>query len=108
VSETRILRGRQQAASQALDASNCPDLYGSGAIVGQTTTVSSYPSAASSFFAVNPLQINGSETEGSPASYVVDTTTLFYAYNLGTQVPPASTYIVAHAVGGRWVFRYDG
>jgi hypothetical protein len=55
-----------------------------------------------------PVEINGSETEGAAATYVQETSTVFYALNVGTAVPPAGTTIVCHAVGGRWAFRYDG
>src|SRR5262249_43968240 len=52
--------------------------------------------------------INGPETEGSAASYVPASSTPSYAWNAGTGIPPLGTPLVCHAVGGRWVFRYDG
>ena len=37
-----------------------------------------------------------------------DTTQVVFALNVGTVIPPVGTRIVANAIGGRWVFRYDG
>ncbi len=73
-----------------------------------TTTVTTYPTTASAFFASNPTEIDGTETEGNAASYTPDTSQVVYAFNVGTQIPPAGTRVVVQAVGGRWVFRYDG
>ena len=70
-------------------------------------TVSTYPTTASAFFACLPTDIDGNEAEGASATYVQESSTVFYAWNAGTQVPPVGTAIVCHAVGGRWVFRYD-
>jgi hypothetical protein len=54
------------------------------------------------------VDIDGAETEGGAVSYVQTSSNVFYALNLGSQVPPDGTTLVAHAVGGRWCFRYDG
>ncbi len=73
-----------------------------------TTTVTSYPLTAGAFFASNPTEIDGSEVEAGPASYTADATQVIFIFNVGTQIPPSGTRVIAHAVGGRWVFRYDG
>jgi len=73
-----------------------------------TTVVNSYPTMAGAFYAGNPTYVNGTEAEGGVASYSPDTSQVIYAYNVGTKVPPLGTVFVAHAVGGRWAFRYDG
>jgi hypothetical protein len=109
MNETRILRERLGATSDRLDtAQGAPPLHGSAAVLGITTTVTSYPTTAAAFYAMLPQEVDGSETEGSAASYTASSSTPFYGYNAGTQVPPAGTPVVCHAVGGRWVFRYDG
>ena len=106
--ELRILRERQQAGQEALDSArgDSPP-NGSAAILAMTTTVSTYPTTAGSFFAILVQSINGSEAEGSSASYVSASSTPSYAWNAGTAIPPSGTPVVCHAVGGRWVFRYD-
>ena len=63
-----------------------------------------YPTTAGAFYASNPTEIDGSEVEGGAASYTADATQVVYVLNVGTQIPPAGTRVVAHAVGGRWVF----
>ena len=104
----RVERERQQALSGVVDRVARFAADGSTALLVTTTMVTTYPSTAASFYASNPTEIDGSEVEGGAASYTADTTQIVFALNVGTQVPPVGTRVVAHAVGGRWVFRYDG
>jgi hypothetical protein len=108
MTDTRVIRDRQQTVREAIDRTKGLAPVGSAAILAQTTTVSSYPTDASAFYACLPVDLDGSESEGSSATFVQESSTVFYAWNAGTQIPPAGTGIVCHAVGGRWVFRYDG
>lgn len=106
-SDSRTLRTRQSAASARLDHVGGEAPAGAASILGQTTVVSSYPTTASSFYALVACDLNGAETEGAIATVVTDNAPTFYAWNAGTQIPPQGTAVVCHAVGGRWVFRYD-
>ncbi len=108
MADSRIERERQKALSGVLDRVTPFSADGSAALLVTTTTVSTYPTLAGAFYASNPTEIDGSEIEGGPASYTVDATKVVYVLNVGMQVPPVGTRVVAHAVGGRWVFRYDG
>ncbi len=74
----------------------------------QTITEDTYPTSAGSFFACQPLLVDGSETEGAAAAFTPDPARTVYAYNLGTQIPAVSTRLIITAVGGRWVFVYNG
>lgn len=107
--DARILRDRQAVHSDALDRTLAggPNVA-SAAILAKTTTITTYPTAAAAYYAVIPADAGGTETEGQPASYVPRTGNVLLALNLGSQIPPAGTYVICHAVGGRWVFRYDG
>jgi len=107
MNEPRVIRDRQQAALESLDRQTGRAPEGAAALLAQTSTVTTYPMTASAFFACLPTDIDGGETEGASATYVQESPAVFYAWNAGTQVPPAGTTIVCHAVGGRWVFRYD-
>jgi hypothetical protein len=104
----RTERLRHQALSDLVERFEAEAAEGSLAQLLTTTTVTSYPTEAGAFYAGNPTYVNGAETEGGAASYAPDPAQVIYAYNVGTQVPPQGTRVVAHAVGGRWVFRYDG
>jgi hypothetical protein len=83
--------------------SECP-----AALLLTTTTITTYPTSTSAFYAGNPTQVSGTETEGGAASYTVDTANIVLALNLGTQVPTVGTRVIATSAGGRWTFRYDG
>lgn len=107
MSETRTLRNRQIALSAALDRaqSNRPP-FGSAAVLCQTFEEGTYPTSAASMFACKPQEIDSDESEGAAASYVESSATVLYAANLGGSVPPQNTNVIAHSVGGRWVFSY--
>ena len=79
---------------------------GSPALLARTTTIQSYPTAAQSFFACQPVTVLGTEAEGN-AGVVYPGTSTFFALNIGSTIPPAGTQVVATFVGSRWVFRYD-
>ena len=106
--DARILRERQRAQQALADSANDQDFDCAAGYLLTTTTVTSYPTSAGAFYASNPTEINGAETEGGAASYVADTAIVVMTLNVGTQVPPNGTRVVAHGVGGRLVFRYDG
>ncbi len=107
MNDLRVLRDRQSAGRKALDSSlGGAEVRGSSAMLAQTTTVTNYPTTAAAFYAVVFCDIDGSESEGAAAAYVPRTSSVAYAFNLGTQIPPSGTMVVCHAVGGRWCFRY--
>ena len=108
MSQARTSRNRH-ATNQALqDRSQPASRDCAAAVVVQTTTVTTYPTQAASFFACNPCEINGPEVEGQPGTLVPDTTTVLYVLNIGTAVPPQGTQLVAHGAGGRLTMRFDG
>jgi len=104
----RIERLRHQDLNDLVDRAAPIGPEGSLAQLLTTITVNVYPTTAATFYAGNPTYVNGTEAEGNAAAYSQDVSQVMYACNLGTQVPPEGTRVVAHAVGGRWVFRYDG
>lgn len=107
--DARILRDRLAAYDDAFDAAQAGgDEDCSAAFLGKTTTVTTYPSTASAFYAVNPVSVVGTEAEGASASYVPTTGVVVYALNLGGSVPGVGTYVLCHSCGGRWTFRFDG
>jgi hypothetical protein len=108
--DARVLRDRALAAEAALDAlQGGGDACAAAADLVQTTTVSSYPAVAGAYYACIPCDVNGAEAEGGAATYVPRPGAgPIYAFNLGTQIPPVGTTLVAHGVGGRWAVRYDG
>jgi hypothetical protein len=107
MNESRILRDRLASTQAALELipSEPPDC--SAAILAETTYVNTYPTTANVFYACYSCELSGNESEGAAATYVHDSSAVFYAYNLGTTVPPVGSHVVCHAVGGRWCFRWD-
>jgi hypothetical protein len=104
----RIERLRHLDLNDLVDRSPIGASEGSLGLLITTITVNSYPTSPNVYYAGNVTYVDGAETEGGPASYSQDPSQVIYAYNAGTQIPDEGTRVVAHAVGGRWVFRYDG
>ena len=108
MNDARVLRDRMRFSDDALDRAAVADPFASAAAVGVTTMVTTYPTTANAYYAFNPGIITGLETEGTAATPAPDATTVYMALNVGSGIPPIGTPIVIHAVGGRWVFRFDG
>lgn len=85
-----------------------PPSEGASVQLVQTTMKDTYPTNPSRFFAVHPLSIDGLAAEGESATLTADTDRTFYAYNLGSSLPPNGTRLLVTTCGGRNVFRYDG
>lgn len=81
-------------------ATNCPIL------AAQTKTVTTYPNVAQRFFACATVSVLGAEVEGGTGAISADSS-LIYALNLGTAVPPVGTTVLLFFSGNRWVFLYN-
>jgi len=92
---------------ELLDAADKPS-EGSVCDVVETVKVGTCPTSANSYFAVRPLSVDGTEREGQSATFEADEDRVFYAANLGSQVPPEGTKLIITSVGGRWCFCFDG
>ncbi|HMB07762.1 MAG TPA: hypothetical protein VKP69_29015, partial [Isosphaeraceae bacterium] len=78
MNDTRILREREAAFRAAAFRLAPFAEEGAVAVLAQTTTVSTYPTAAGVFYACMPLSVDGKETEGAAASFSADPTRTFY------------------------------
>jgi len=81
-------------------------------VVGKTSTAGSYPTAVSAFYAIQPVTLYGTQSEGSAVTFNTGPLTggtypVFYAYNIGTARPFQGTYVICRWTGTRWVFRFD-
>jgi hypothetical protein len=104
--ESKRLSVRENALFDDIERQDSDPSFGFPSMLAQTTTSSSYPTAARSYFACVPLTLLGSEQEGG-AGLVSTGWSSFLALNLGAKVPPNGTWILTTFVGNRWVFRYD-
>jgi hypothetical protein len=108
MNDTRILREQLAAGRAAVDRLAPFAEDGAIAVLAQTKVIATYPTVPGSFYACVPLSVDGPEIEGATASFTADGTRTIYALNVGIQVPPVGTTVIAHSCGGRWTFRYDG
>lgn len=107
MTDARLLRDRQASALAATSRLASSAEEGSAAILVQTRAVDRYPTAPGAFYACSPVSIDGAETEGAAAAFLIDASRLLFVYNLGNAVPPVGSRLIAHSCGGRWVFRFD-
>jgi hypothetical protein len=101
--ETRILRHRLGELEARVDlASSALPPIGAARRLVQVYNAGSMPSAPDHFCAANPVEVDGTETEGGTASFNIDTSTTLYVDVLW-HAPNAGDILTAYAVGGRWV-----
>ena len=106
--ELRVIRDRHNAIQDDIDRLPSGDPGGSRGLLCVTTTIATYPTTASVFYAVISQDIDGAETEGASASFTSPTGTPFFAWNAGSAIPPSGTQVIVSFVGGKAAFRYDG
>ena len=75
--EVKRLRIRDDAIAGDLSAAPYLADPGTPCLVAQTTKLSTYPTAAQSFFACTPIAVLGAEVEGGPATLTVLTPVFF-------------------------------
>lgn len=107
MNDARTQRSRGESLSAEVDRITPFSADGNAARLFVTTIESVYPTTPLSYFAVFSTDVGNPEVEGGAASYQ-NGLYIYYALNVGTQVPSPNTRVIAHAVGGRWVFRFDG
>lgn len=102
--DARIMRERlADLEAELARLAESPDQ--SAAILGQTYTRVTYPTAAQRFYDLYLVEIGGTEVEG--ATPTLSATSLpFQALNLGTVIPPSGTNVICVQARGYWVFRY--
>jgi hypothetical protein len=99
-------RNRQLEALADLDLLPDDQVDGAAGMLLVTTTCSSYPTAAGSVYCCNPVWIDADDTEGATPTFSAAADTI-YALNVGSEVPPAGSNVIAVAVGGRVVFAWN-
>lgn len=105
--EAKRLRIRAAALIDGFSQAGRDPTLGMPCLLAQTKAITSYPTAAPSFYACSPLAVLGLEVEGGPANLSQGGST-FFSLNLGSAIPPIGTNVLATFVDNRWVFRYDG
>lgn len=100
-------RLRQDSTLDDLDRTPETELDCAPGELLQTYTHTTYPTAAGDVYACHPVWIDADDDEGATPSFAVDTSVTIYAINVGSEIPPSGSNVIAHAVGGRWVFRWD-
>jgi hypothetical protein len=80
------------------------DPRGTPKFAGVTTHFTSYPTTASAFYAVQPVRVTGTLTEGG-AGTETNVGNPILCLNIGSSVPPEGTKVICYGFD-RWVFRY--
>jgi hypothetical protein len=104
--ESRTLRSRHSTLVDRLDASKEEMPSGALSMVVRTTTQTSYPTTTGVFYACVPVDVGGTESEGSSGSLGAGTARMFVLV-IGSTVPTSGKDLIADCVGGRWISRYD-
>jgi hypothetical protein len=101
--DLRNIRSRLGASSDDLDRlSDVPPL-GSARMVGRVFAKATLPTTNAVYYAVHPVDVGGTESEGSSGVLSADTTRTCYFLVLGTKAPAVGDDLIARSIGGRWV-----
>jgi hypothetical protein len=104
--ESRRARARLDDDDRARARTRAAPAGGAPCLVARTKVKLHYPTVANAYYACESMAVLGTETEGGPASATSSGDT-YFAYNLGSAVPPQGTPVVTVFIGHRWVFRYS-
>ncbi len=100
----RILRARVDAANDRVDRLNGPASRDGGSFLGRVLNGGSMPTGQGRYYLLNPVDLDGEETEGGEAEYHTDTTREIAALAIGNRSPQVGDLYVCRSVSGRWVF----
>jgi hypothetical protein len=78
-------------------------LRGTPRFLGQVVNGGAMPTGTGRVYLVNPVRLSGGELEGVPASPAVDGTRMVPVVVIGNSTPRVGDFLVALAVGSRWV-----
>src|SRR5689334_7411592 len=100
---TRLLRLRLHAplarSTRGRAAASRP--RGTPRFLGQVVGGAAMPGGTDQFYLMNPVRLDGPETEGAAASAAGDATRVIPVVIIGARPPQAGDLLVAMAVGGR-------
>ncbi len=77
---------------------------GTRAFLGKVVNGGSKPTGQGRIYLVNPVQLDGTETEGGTATITADTARQIPVL-LFDATPAVGDYLICHSVGGRWIAR---
>lgn len=101
----RELRTRQSTQLGDIDRLVGPPAPAGSSIVVVTVTETTYPTAAGKYYAVQQVDLGGTEVEGGAGTFTT-ITGIFYALALtGSAVPASGTKLICDSISGRWCFR---
>ena len=101
-SEARAIRARAEALDDAIDRASAARPIAAARRLVQVYNGGAIPTAAGYVYLTNPVELDGAETEGGPATVNADATATLPVVVLENPAV-AGDVLVASAVGGRWV-----
>jgi hypothetical protein len=105
--DARTLRERQEGLHDAIDrAAGIPSVAAARRLVS-VYDGGSMPTQPDHIFLTHPVELDGAEVEGGPASPAVDTSATIPVVVLW-HAPQPGDILVANSVGGRWVAERGG
>jgi hypothetical protein len=103
--ELQLLRQEVADLEEDLARLETEDVTGTMAIVGKTATKETYPTTANAWYWIERVRLGGDEVEGGTVT-MTSTGDGFYAYNVGSGIPPEGTAIDCNDTGDHYTFTY--
>ena len=102
----RIERERNAQLAQEMDRIGISEPEGGVSLLLQTFAESSYPTDAGAFYACHVVGVDGDPDEGAAADFTAGDDVV-YAYNLGSEVPPENSRLLAHLSSSVFFFTWN-
>jgi hypothetical protein len=101
--DLRYLRDRQSGLIAQFDRwdHHAPDP--TAVMIGKVFNNGSLPTTTGNYFAVHPVTVGGTESEGSAGTFSVDTASTVFFLVIGSKAPIVGDVLIAHSIDGRWV-----
>ncbi len=97
------IRNKIESLSDRIDSGVSRSSESTAAFLGRVVNGGSMPSGPERFYLVNPVAIDGAESEGAAGSLAADTDRRIPVVFLGTRQVAIGECFVCRSVGGRWV-----
>ena len=100
----REIRTRQGELARRLAGLGLDGRNGRRVMLGQVYDGGAIPTSGSDrVYLTHPVELDGSESEGSAGTAAADTTRSVPVVVLGSAIPAVGDVLIAYSVGGRWV-----
>jgi hypothetical protein len=101
--DLRYLRDRQASLIAQLDRRDHHAPDPTAVLIGKVFDNGHLPTTTGNYYAVHPVTVGGTESEGSAGTFSVDTASTVFFLVICSKAPIVGDVLIARSIDGRWV-----